>query len=282
MYAFVTLPVVSVMAWAYWPTLVEIEATWRREPDYSHGYLVIPAVLYFLWSRRANRPETISGPAWSGLFLIVLACLLRFVAGKYFLSAIDGWSIPVVVCGIVWLLMGADWAKWSWSAVAFLAFTVPLPYRLETFLSFPLQRIATIVSCWTLQCFGYAAVQQGNTILLEATHIEVEQACSGLRMLTSVVALVFAYMILRPAEWWQRSLLLVGAVPIALAANCVRIVLTAVLLQSFRGDTAVRVSHDFAGLFMIPLAGGLLWLYAAFVNRLVIEMEPVVITKMRS
>src|SRR6476659_1506473 len=39
-------------AWAYWPTLRDIVSAWSNEPDYSHGFLVVPVALYFLWARR--------------------------------------------------------------------------------------------------------------------------------------------------------------------------------------------------------------------------------------
>src|SRR6476469_608955 len=45
-----------VVVWAYWPLLLELIATWQREPDYSHGFLVIPLALAFLWIRRGNYP----------------------------------------------------------------------------------------------------------------------------------------------------------------------------------------------------------------------------------
>src|SRR5438477_38409 len=35
--------------WAYWPTIADLVSTWNREPDYSHGYLVAPLAVGFLW-----------------------------------------------------------------------------------------------------------------------------------------------------------------------------------------------------------------------------------------
>src|SRR5262245_6549831 len=43
--------------WSYWPTVLEMVRQWDRQPDYSHGYLVAPIALFFLWSRRAGFPE---------------------------------------------------------------------------------------------------------------------------------------------------------------------------------------------------------------------------------
>ncbi len=261
------------IAWAYWPTLVDLAGIWDREPDYSHGYLVVPAALFLLWNRRADRPKNFDGSRWGGAVLLLIAGAMRYIAAKYFVSAVDGWSIPVTIAGIVWLLCGAAWIRWSWSAIAFLIFMVPLPWRAESLLSSPLQHVATMLSSWGLQSLGFPAVQQGNTILLGEFHLEVEQACSGLRMLLSVTALACGYLILKPLPWWQRSLLLVAIGPIALISNAVRIITTGVLYQSVSSESARTFSHDLAGWVVIPIATALLFCVVTYTHALVVEYE---------
>lgn len=269
----------AMLVWAYWPTLQEMRATWESEPDYSHGYLVVPAALFFLWERRGSRPASLSGPAWGGILLLLTAGLLRYASAKFFVAALDGWSLPLAIGGLVWLLAGRAWLTWSWPCIAFLVFMVPLPWRVESYLSLPLQRIATIISCWTLQSCGLPAVQSANTILIGPIHLEVEQACSGLRMIIGVAALTFGYLILLRMEWWQRVLMLVGIIPLALAANCVRIVTTGLLYQWADGESAQRFSHDFAGWLVIPLAAVMLWGYVLYLRKLVISYERLVMVK---
>lgn len=259
--------------WAYWPTLAELARTWDREPDYSHGFLVFPASILLLWSHRTSRPTEFSGPAWAGIGLIAVAAIMRFLAAKYFISAIDAWSIPVVICGLIWLICGKDWIQWSWPAISFLVFMVPLPWRVESLLSSPLQHVATTMSAWGLQALGFPAVQQGNIILLGDISLEVEKACSGLRMLLSVTALAFGYLILRTSPWWQRSLILIAIIPIALVSNAVRIITTGVLFKMVSSESAQKFSHDFAGWIVIPVATTLLYIVVCYIQALVIEYE---------
>src|SRR6056297_933928 len=56
--------------YAYWPTLKWIEEAWRYEPDYSHGYLVIPLAGLLLWNRRDSMPPFRSRASVLGLSLI--------------------------------------------------------------------------------------------------------------------------------------------------------------------------------------------------------------------
>src|SRR4051812_41051237 len=55
--------------WAYWPTLVEMVGQWIHQPDYSHGFLVIPIALFFLWSKRSQMPGEIYPSIWGVMLL---------------------------------------------------------------------------------------------------------------------------------------------------------------------------------------------------------------------
>jgi exosortase len=158
-------------------------------------------------------------------------------------------------------------------SVAFLWFMVPLPFSAERWLSLPLQRVATKLSCWALVSLGQPALAEGNTILIGDFRLEVEQACSGLRIFVGVVALAFAYLIIVRRAWWEKALLLVSVIPIALIANSTRIVITALLNQYVSGEAAQRFTHDVAGWVMILYAAGLFALVLWYLGKLVREVE---------
>jgi exosortase/archaeosortase family protein len=61
--------------------------------------------------------------------------------------------------------------------------------------------------------------------------LDVERACSGLRMFYGIFALAFACIALaRPARW-KAILVLLAAGPIAIVANVLRIVTTGILMK---------------------------------------------------
>ena len=265
--------VLATFAWAYWPTLVDLVGAWEREPDYSHGYLVVPLALLFLWVRRDKFPGFQTRYAWPGLALIAMSIGIRMFGARYYVDAIDGWSILCWIAGVVWFLGGWRVLWWSMPSVAFLWFAIPLPWRVERWLSLPLQRIATKVSCWGLQCLGQPAWYEGNTICINDYHLEVEQACSGLRIFVGIVALAFVYIVLVRRPWWERILLLVGVVPIALVANATRIIVTGLLNQYVSGEAAHTFTHDVSGYVMIPFAAGLFALVLWYLSSLVREVQ---------
>lgn len=267
------LVIAAVLFWAYWPTLVELVRAWEREPDYSHGYFVAPLALYFLWYRRDQCPSASWKLAWGGAGLILLSIAIRWAGAFFYIDSVDGWSIPFWVLGVVWLFWGRQVAWWAAPSAAFLWFMVPLPWRMERWLSLPLQGIATKLSTATLQFLGQPALAAGHTILLEEQQLEVVDACSGLRIFVGIFALAFAYVICVRRPWWERGLLLLSALPVALVANATRIVVTGLLYQYASGEAARKFSHDASGwasiLFAALLFAGVLW----YIGKLFREVE---------
>jgi exosortase len=263
----------AAFTWAYWPTLVDLVRAWDREPDYSHGFFVAPLALYFLWARRDRFPGLSARWAWPGLILIGLSIVWRMLGARFHVDAADGWSILVWAAGVAWLLGGWRVLWWSLPSVGFLWFMVPLPWRVERWVSLPLQGLATKISCWALVSLGQPAFPEGNVINISGFKLEIEQACSGLRIFVGIAALAFAYLILVRRAWWEKALLLVSVIPIALIANSTRIIVTALLYQYVSGEAAHKFTHDVAGYVMIPFAAALFGLVLWYLGKLIRKVE---------
>ncbi len=245
---------VALGAWSYWPTIVGLIRVWDSSPDYSHGYLVLPLALLFLWLRRDRLPHYHLEPSWWGFLLIGLTAVLRVIGGRFYLPELDSYSIPIWLAGVCWLLGGGRFLLWTLPSLLFLFFMVPLPATVETLLSRPLQALATTMSTWTLQSLGQPAIAEGTTILLGDNVLEVERACSGLRMFYGILALSVATTIITRARWSVALCLLVAVGPVAILANTLRITITGLLYEFVSGESARKFSHDLAGILMIALA----------------------------
>lgn len=266
---------IGVVAWSYWPTLSEMVHAWETHADYSHGYLVLPLALFFLWHRRREFPATELRPSWWGAALLLVAVAFRIVAGRYYLLPVDGWTLPLTIGGVVWLVYGTPFIKWSWPSIVFLWFMVPFPYSAERLLSVPLQSVATKLSTATLVALGAPAFSEGNVILLGDHTLFVEEACSGMRIFFGIFALAFAFVLFSRWAWWQKTLVLLAALPVAIAANVLRIVVTGLLYQWVSSDAGQKFSHDVAGFVMIPIAAIFFWLFLLYLDRLFPQEEEV-------
>lgn len=266
------LALLAVSGWAYWPTLLQLADLWEREPDYSHGYLVLPLFFFFLYLRRDTFPTQLQ-PSVLGVVVLALSIGLRFIGGWYFITPMDGWSIVVWFMGVALCLGGWPLLRWSFAPTLFLFFMVPLPFRAETFISYPLQQIASMLSAFLLRCLGQPAFAE-NTALLLGTEdgmqmLSVERTCSGLRIFVGIFALAYGYLLAFRREFWEGTLLMLSAIPVALLANALRIVATALVVRYFPTADAFHFSHDVSGWLMIPLAAVLLGCVQWYLNCLV-------------
>jgi exosortase len=261
------------LLWAYWPTLAELAQRWAGDANYGHGFLVPAFALAMLWLRRGHFADLTLRFRWSGLWLLGAGLLLR-LAGTYCYSDwLEAVSLLPCLAGAAVLVGGPQALRGAWPAIAFLAFMVPLPYRLEVALALPLQWLATRASTYALQTLGLPALAEGNVIVLDEVRIGVVEACSGLGMLLFFFALstAAAFLIRRPL--WEKLVIVASAVPIALVANVARITATGVLSETAGARAADLVYHDLAGWLMMPLALGILWLQLRLHARLLQEPD---------
>ncbi len=262
------------LIWGYWSTLEVMAEKWAHDPQYSHGWLVPLFAVAVLWMRRETFPPTgLTASPW-GLALLALGIGVRLIATFFYFEWFDFLSIIPVVAGVTLLCFGWPVLKWSMPAILFLGFMIPLPYTIETALRGPLRSLGTVVSTYVMQTVGLAAFPEGYTIVTDSGRIGVAEACSGLRMLMIFFALATAVAMLSDKALWEKLLIVVSAVPIALIANVTRITVTGILHETVGGEIADLVFHDLAGWLMMPFGLALLGTELWLLSRLfIVEQE---------
>lgn len=264
------VPLLALL-WVYWPALVETQRLWATNPQYSHGYLVPVFAAFLLWLRRGRLRTEALAPSWWGLPLAAVAVVL-FLAGTWFYQAsLERYSLIPCLAGLVLAVGGWNALRWALPSVLFLFFMLEPPYYLATSLAAPLQSLATDASTFVLQTIGLPAVSEGNVIHINDEHIGIVEACNGLRMLLVFFALSTGMALVVNVPLGDRLFLVFSSVPVALVSNIARIVITGVLGQFVSSNAAHVFYHDVAGLLMMPLALGILWLELKLLACLLIE-----------
>ena len=136
-----------------------------------------------------------------------------------------------------------------------------------------MQSLATAASTYALQTLGLMAFAEGNVIQLNEARIGVVEACSGLSMLITFIALSTAMALVVKRPLLDRLVLVASAIPVALVANVARIVMTGALHEMVGGHTATTFYHDLAGWVMMPLALVLYWIEIELFSRILIETK---------
>lgn len=273
----VAIGLAIVVFWSYWPVIVAMWNKWSTSPQYSHSYLVPLFSLYLLKPNRAKVGAILGRSSWWGLPVLLLGLCMRLAGNYVNFDWLEAISLLPVLAGSTLLIAGWAALRHCALAIGFLIFMIPLPHRLETGLSLPLQRTATLASTYVLQTIGMPAIAEGNVILINDSRIGVVEACNGLGMLLLFFAMATAVAILVQRSWIIKAIIIASALPIAIIANVVRITTVGLLADLVGSDWLNRLTHDLAGWVMMPFALLLLWLELRVLSRLFVEDDNAVL-----
>lgn len=242
-----------VMA-VYYQVLGKLLLDWQNQ-DNSHGFLVPLFAAFLVWEKRQTLLRTKIAPEWSGVAVAALGIvvlLMGVYGSELFLSRI---SLLILLAGLTLTFGGWQFLKELRFALLVLLLAIPLPEIVFSQITFPLQILASKLASGLLPYFGVPVLREGNVIKLAMMDLEVAEACSGIRSLMSLFTLAIFYGYFMEKSGWRRTALALAAIPIAIAANAVRILGTGLCVQYWDPDKAMGFFHEFSGwvVFMVSL-----------------------------
>ena len=259
----VVLPIAvlaPLLLWLYARVLAHLVAQWWHDPNFSHGFFVPLFSAYVLWQERDRLARIARQHSRFGLLIITFALCVLIVGqlgAELFLAR---FSLLLTLAGLIVLFLGWPFFRAAFFPWAFLLLMVPIPVILFNQITFPLQLLASRISADALELFGVPVALNGNVLQLAAMPLNVAEACSGIRSLMSLLTLAIIYGYLSERRLWVRCLLALASLPIAIAANSVRIVGTGLLVQYGYADAAEGYFHASWGIITFVIS--LLMLYA--------------------
>lgn len=271
----------------YWqPLRLTVVQRWLTDANWSHGWLVPLFSLYFLNTRRSALARAVRRPSYVGLVVIVV------MLGVYFATiAIRPITYARPLCfiatvaGVTLYMGGWQIMRIAWFPIAFLLFAVPLPGHVYVSLTMPLRRIATVVASTLLSLIPDLQADVSG-VVIDYTYngafgsLNVEEACSGMRLLMAFVTLGVAMAYLGDRPLWQRSVMVVACVPIAVLCNIIRVTTTGLLFvfkdqpvgERWGLETLTRgTPHALLGLAMLPIAMGLFGLVGWVLSNIFVD-----------
>lgn len=261
------LLLVGAGAWLYSGVVARLVADWANDDNYSHGFLIVPLALYFVWERRRQLQALSPSPSVLGL-LVVIASLAVLVVGmlgaEFFLTRI---SLIGVIAGTVVFLLGWPHARVLGFPIAFLLLMIPIPSIVFNQIAFPLQLFASRFGVAVMQLAHVPVLREGNVIVLANTTLEVAEACSGIRSLISLLTLGIVYGYFTDSRPWVRVVIAASTVPIAIVANGIRVAGTGILAHTRGAEAALGFFHTFSGWLVFLAAFSLLFVVVWLLRR---------------
>ncbi len=243
----------AALLYLYFPILQNLAHDWDTNDNYSHGYFIPVLSLYLIYSIKDDLRKLPVKTNIIGLFLLFLGLAQLIIAkagSEFFLQRT---SLIPVLGGIVLFCLGFSFFKKLLLPIVYLIFMVPLPAIIWNKIAFPMQLFGSFLTEKVVTLMGIPLFREGNVLHLASTTLEVVDACSGLRSLTTLFALSAVFAILSSHKTWQKWVLFFAAAPIAIFANITRLSATALLASKYGSDVAQGFLHDFSGLVVFAV-----------------------------
>ena len=263
---------------AYRPELRRIVDKWQTDGNWSHGWLVPLFSLYFLHLQRERLARVRAHTSWVGLLCLVLSLLVYlwylFITPMGYPRSL---SLVMTLGALVLFLGGWQVLRVVWFPIVFLLFAVPIPDEWYVSLTMPLRMLASLASAFLLGVFVPGLHVDTSGVVIDYVYqgtsgqLNVEEACSGMRLMMAFVTLGAAMAFLGDRPFWQRIVMLVCCVPIAVFCNIIRVCTTGFLHVFGHRDWAEGTTHELLGLAMLPVALGLFALIGYTMDHLFIE-----------
>jgi exosortase A len=243
----------ALVLFLYWSTAEAIVSLWRTS-TFSHGFLIVPVSMYLIWMRRDQlRLLTPTPTFWAVpvLFLLSFGWLLAHLAA---IGVVQQFCVVAIMIVLIWGVLGNDIARTLVMPLAFLLFAVPFG---EAFVP-KLQDFAAWFAVKALDLCGVPVLLEGRFISVPSGKWEVAEACSGIRYLTSSLAVGFLFAGLMYRGWIRRIGFFVASAVVPIAANAVRVFGIVFLAYVSGNRIAAGVDHIIYGWIFFTVVMALL------------------------
>lgn len=237
----------------------KLSVDWSVNDQYQYGWFVPPLALALFALRWRDRPAPAALAGKGGLIAVAGVCLLVLVPLRLVEEPNGDWRMlfwaHAVALTLLTLVVIAWSGGWAWVRhfafpVGFLLLAVPWPSGPEQALVQTLMRSVAAIASGSLNLLGLPAIPQGNLIRIRDQVVGVNEACSGIRSLQTVLMGALMLGELSRFSWPRRLALLAGGIVVAMVANVFRSGLL-VWIAAHRGVAALEHYHDAAGMTVL-------------------------------
>ena len=249
------LLLIAVLILLYASVLKLLVFQWYNDPDYSHGFLVPVLSAFLIWQRRDRLRLVPRQPSPWGMVIVAGSLGLLFLGSLGAELSLARLSMLGTICGLIVYFAGSKFLRAMAFPLGFLLFAIPIPTVVYNSIVFPLQFIASRFATKVLEILNlFPVMREGNVLVLPHMHLEVVEACSGIRSLMSLLALAAGYGYLVERSIPVRCLLVIAMVPLAIISNGTRVMITALMANYIGPKAAEGFMHEFSGWVIFVVA----------------------------
>jgi len=187
-----------------------------------------------------------------GFFILIPALLLLAIDAGLRTQLLSAVSLILVLPGLSLLFLGLKRSKEIAFPLLFSFFALPVPLALTEQVHLLLRKTVTANVSYILPSLNIPVFTEGTTIFLPHSTLLVADACSGFSTLYAVASIACLTAYLAPSR--RRGLLvLCVVVPVAVAANTLRVLSLILLEYWIGGDILESFLHPLSGVLAFVL-----------------------------
>lgn len=259
------LPVLAGLLVLYVPTFYAAATTYWQSDENAHAPIILAVIVWLLWQKRM---VTCSDPARRrpvpGIALLVFGLLLYVLGRSQDIALFEIGSLTPILAGSLLAMRGAPAVRALWFPLLFVIFMLPLPGFFVDALTGPLKEHVSVIVEQVLYTAGYPIARTGVMLTIGQYQMLVADACSGLNTMFSLSALGLLFMYLTGrASKLHNFIMLAGILPIAFAANIIRVLVLMLVTYHFGDAAGQGYLHGAAGIVLLLSALSVLLLLDA-------------------
>jgi exosortase len=240
---------------AYIPTFAWMYDRWvAKDTYYSHGFLVPLISIFIIWIKREKLSKAKIKPTNLGWVFFGVGILINLVSALLRVYFSSGFSLLLVIAGLVLLFLGKEFLKEILFAIVFLVFMIPLPLVTIANISFKLKIFAAQISTVIINKLGVPAIRDGSIIKTMHSYLIVEDPCSGIRSLIAMIALGTLMAYLGNLTKIKKTILFLSSIPIAVSCNVIRIVTLSLVSEMYGAKLTTGTFHTIMGVLVFVFA----------------------------
>ena len=223
----------------YWPTAQSIVAIWDRSETFAHGFLIVPIVLYLLWTRRKLIAQQTPVADWLGAGLLALAGMAWLVANAGKVQVVQQFAFVAMIPAAVIAIAGRR-AAWAMAfPLAFLFLGVPVGEGLIP----PLMDFTADFTVAALKLSGMPVYREGTFFMIPSGQWSVVEGCSGLRYLIASITVGTLYAYLSYQDIRKRVIFIALSVIVPIIANGLRAYMIVMIAHLSDMKLALGIDH---------------------------------------
>lgn len=218
--------------------------------------VLVPFLSLMVLSRRVPelRAEPAKGCTVLGLPLMLVGSLLNLFGIVLEHPMPSQVGMIAFINGFVLFVWGRR-VYWGLAfALLYLFLAVPLPRTVLVAMTGSLKIFGAAISEKILSLMGFALVREGAILKFPSFKLVVADECSGLQSLITLSAAGLPVAYLMEGRLWKKGLIVLISLPVALAANVIRLCVTAFLGQKFGEKVSEGWPHTAVGVVIVLAA----------------------------